>query len=86
LAAGFRPDPLVELKRSPDPLAAIRGLLLKGGKGRGKGVEGKEREGKKGGAPHMTCLYDAPVAIALQVYVLLNTARAVMDREGSSEG
>ena len=31
LAAGLRPDPL---KRSPDPLPAIRGLLLKGGKGR----------------------------------------------------
>jgi len=26
LAAGLRPDPLGELKRSPDPLAAIRGF------------------------------------------------------------
>ena len=42
LAAGFRPDPLGEPKRSPDPLpATIRGLLLRGGKGRGE--EGEER-------------------------------------------
>ena len=34
LAAGLRPDPLGELKRSPDPLAAI---LLRGG----EGMEGK---------------------------------------------
>ena len=34
LAAGLRRDPLGELKRSPDPLAAIRGvLLLKEGRG-----------------------------------------------------
>jgi len=31
LAAGLRPDPLGELKRSPDPLAA------KWGRGRGRG-------------------------------------------------
>jgi len=39
LAAGLRPDPLRELKRSPDPLAAIRGPTSKGreGKGRRKG-------------------------------------------------
>jgi len=35
LAAGFRPDPLGELERSPRPLAAIGGLLLRGGKRRG---------------------------------------------------
>jgi len=29
LAAGFRPNWLVELKRSPDPLAAMRALLLR---------------------------------------------------------
>jgi len=28
LAAGFRPDPLGELKRSPDSLAAIRGTYF----------------------------------------------------------
>ena len=28
LAAGLRPDPLGELKRSPDPLAAIRGAYF----------------------------------------------------------
>jgi len=28
----IRPDPLGELKRSPDPLAAIWGLLLSGGR------------------------------------------------------
>jgi len=46
LAAGIRPDPLEELERSPDPLAAIGGLLLREGEGRkGKGCEGEEREG-----------------------------------------
>jgi len=30
LAAGLRPDPLGELKRSPDPLAAIRGPTSEG--------------------------------------------------------
>ena len=39
LAAGLRPDPLGELKLSPDPLAAIRGPTSKG-----RGREGKERE------------------------------------------
>jgi len=33
LAAGLRPDPLGELQRSPDPLAAIRGGEGKGGEG-----------------------------------------------------
>ena len=42
LAAGLRPDPLGELKRSPDPLAAKRGPTSKGG---GKGG----REGREGG-------------------------------------
>ena len=48
LAAGLRLDPLGELKRSPDPLAAIRGLLLRGGEerdGRGSREEG-EGEGE----------------------------------------
>jgi len=39
LAAGLCPDPLGELKRSPDPLAAIRGLLLRGRERRGRGGE-----------------------------------------------
>ena len=49
LAAGLRPDPLGELKRSPDPLAAKGGLLLRGrgGKG-GRGWEGREGGGKGG--------------------------------------
>jgi len=47
LAAGLRLDPLGELKRSPDPLAAIRGLLLRGGEG--KGWEGKQRGRGRGG-------------------------------------
>jgi len=42
LAAGLCPDPLGELKRYPDPLAAIRGLLL-------RGWEGKGADGKGGG-------------------------------------
>ena len=36
LAAGLRPDPLGELKRSPDPLAAMGVLLLRGGEGKGR--------------------------------------------------
>ena len=49
MAAGLCPDPLGELKRSPDSLAAIRGPTSKGGEGRegeGEGGEGEEREGK----------------------------------------
>jgi len=42
LAAGLRPDPLGELKRSPDSLAAMRGLTCKG-----EGREEKEGEGKE---------------------------------------
>ena len=41
LAAGLRPDPLGELKRSPDPLAAIRGPTSKG-----RGREGRVRKGR----------------------------------------
>jgi len=33
LAAGLRPDPLGELQRSPDPLAAMGVLLLREGEG-----------------------------------------------------
>ena len=40
LVAGLRPDPLGELKRSPDLLAAIRG-----GTSKGRGREGRGREG-----------------------------------------
>jgi len=40
LAAGLCPDPLGELKRSPDPLAAIRGPTSKE---RGEGREGRGR-------------------------------------------
>ena len=41
LAVGLRPDPLGELKRSPDPLAAIRGPTSKGREERGgERVEG----------------------------------------------
>ena len=49
MAAGLCPDPLGELKRSPDPLAAIRGPTSKGGEGReGEGRDGKGK-GKGGG-------------------------------------
>jgi len=44
LAAGLRPDPLGELKRSPDPRAAVKAL---GPPGRGRG-KGREREGREG--------------------------------------
>ena len=48
MAAGLRPDPVGELKRSPTPLAAKRGPTSKGGKGRGR--EGRrEREGRRDG-------------------------------------
>jgi len=56
LAAGLHPDPLGELKRSPDLIVAIWGILLRGGKegssereekrSGGEGEEGKGREGK----------------------------------------
>ena len=54
LAAGHRPDPLGDLERSPDRLAAIGGcLLLRGrgekGKREGRGWEGEGRKGGKGG-------------------------------------
>ena len=44
------PGPAGELKRSPDPLAAIWGLLLREGgrEGRRKGAEGRE-EGREEG-------------------------------------
>ena len=45
LAAGLRPDPLGKLKRSPDPLAAIRGPTSKG-RGRERGGRGREGERK----------------------------------------
>jgi len=56
LAAGLRPDPLGELKRSPRlPIAAIRGPTSKGrrregreGEERGKGREGKGGERREG--------------------------------------
>ena len=48
LAAGLCPDPLGEFKRSPSPLAAKRGLLLRAGDGRERGREGREEEGKGG--------------------------------------
>ena len=56
LATRLRLDPRGELKRFPDALAAILGLLLRGGEG--KGVEGRggkveRRKGRRGkrGAP-----------------------------------
>ena len=50
MAAGTRPDPLGELKRSPRPLAVVKGLGPPGreGKGEGKGRRGREREGREG--------------------------------------
>ena len=44
LAAGLRPDPLGELKRSPRPPSRNKGALLLRGGG-GKGREGGERGG-----------------------------------------
>ena len=48
MAAGLRTDPLGELKRSPDPLAAVKGLDPPGGEGeKGKGTRGGRREGRE---------------------------------------
>ena len=43
MATGLHPDPLGELKRSSDPLAAIRGPTSKG-----RGRDGRGREGTGG--------------------------------------
>ena len=52
-SGGAPPGSAGELKRSPDPLAAIRGVLfLRGGEGSGrrKGKDGREgKRGEKGG-------------------------------------
>ena len=54
LAAGLRPDPLGELKRSPRSPSRKRGPTSKGrgreGKGEGRGEKRKEREGRKRGS------------------------------------
>ena len=59
MAAGLRPDPLGELKRSPDPLAAIRGPTSKG---RWNGREGRGKWRGRGGEPYSKVLggIDAP--------------------------
>ena len=63
LAAGLFPDPLGELKRSPNPLAAKGpkgGLLLRGGEGKEKrGGEGKGRG--KGRDPPYHEILDPPL-------------------------
>jgi len=43
--AELHPDPLGEVKRSPDPLAAIRGATSKGRGKEGSGGEGVEVRG-----------------------------------------
>ena len=52
MAVGLRPDPLGELERSPDSLAAkAGGLLLRGGEvreGNGIGWEGRGEDGRGG--------------------------------------
>ena len=49
LAAGFRPDPLGELKRSPRPPSRKKGAYFYGeGMGGKGGREGREEEGKGG--------------------------------------
>jgi len=49
LADGLRLDPLGQLKRAPDPLAAKRGPTSKGRDGKGLGGEGREGNGGGGG-------------------------------------
>jgi len=70
LAAGLRPDPLEELKRSPRPLDAMWGLLLRrGGEGRerikGRGEEegkGRGSQGRKWEPSHFFCSNLRPCA------------------------
>jgi len=47
LAAGLRPNPLGELDAPPDLLAAIGGLLLRGGDRRGRVRKGGKGRGKR---------------------------------------
>ena len=54
LAAELRPDPLGEQKRSPDPLAAIRGPTSKGREGKGRAGG---RGGRRGGGTCSKVLY-----------------------------
>jgi len=66
--AGLRPNPLGEIKCSPNLLATIRGLLLrKGGEERGKDAETAtmrgEGEGGRGLVPPHDVLHDAPGSI-----------------------
>ena len=70
LAAGLRPDPLGELKRSPRPPSRINGLGPPGregmgregkrkGGGEGKGREGKGKEGRVHPPPQCSLAVDA---------------------------
>ena len=44
---GSAPDPAGRAYSAPlDPLVALRGLLLRGGGGKGRGGEGKDRDGR----------------------------------------
>jgi len=75
LAAGLRPDPLGELKRSPRPPSRNKGtLLLRGGEGRGRerrgegegrGMEGEGRggKGKEGEGPTFSLVYATPLFV-----------------------
>ena len=78
MAAGLRPDPLGELKRSPDTLDAIWGLLLRGGEGKEE-EEGKEKgreRGEREGAPHFSVCSAAAVPIHdLCIYIVCNVFR-----------
>ena len=75
MAAGLRPDPLGEFERSPDPVAVIWGLLLRGGerrKGRGTGSE-REKEGEwreKGSPDFFVQVYALPVTVC-QIFLLM---------------
>ena len=55
LAAGLCPNPLGELQRSPDPLAAIGGGVptskAREGNGKGEGREGRKGRGEEGRTP-----------------------------------
>ena len=57
MAAGLCPDPLGELKHSPDPLAAITGPTSKG-----RGREGREKGNGRGNLLQGVRGIDAPAS------------------------
>jgi len=66
LAAGLCPDPLGELERSPDPLAAMRGVLI-----RGRGREIEEGRGRDEGKEWALPLFESSLRPCVRLSVTL---------------